>query len=168
MELEKNINNDNGVLNFSLTSLGAQTKGASGSGSLFRIKCKGHSSNVTPPNLVEGQIVRIDADPIPFEMISTGISDQSMAVESNRIISVSPNPFSDQSEIEFFIDKNASVKLQMIDAFGRVSWESEAQNYHQGFHKQVIKRNDNNNAAYTIILLINGMIEDNTKIILTK
>ncbi len=168
LELGNNTDNGVGVFNYALTTLGAQTKGASGSGTLFRIKCKAHSSNFSSPNLLEGQIVRIDAEPIPFEKIATGISDQSMVVESNRMISVSPNPFKERTTVNYSLEKESHIRFEIYDVFGNyiaTPFEGQQKN---GVYSLEINQEHLSSGIYILFFRTENEVVEVRKIIIEK
>jgi len=117
LEISKVFDNETGKLIYSVTTLGSQIKGASGSGNLFRIKCKNSTAHHTPPTINSGQLVRIDAEVIPYELLMTSI-DENIALQSNRIISVFPNPFKNKTTIRYSLEQESNVTFEIYDVLG--------------------------------------------------
>jgi hypothetical protein len=167
LELQKNINSEAGRLNYSITTLGSQTKGASGSGTLFRIKCRAHSSDFSPPNLAEGQIVRIDAEPIPFEMISTGL-DESVESISDRIISIAPNPFKERTLVHYSLEKESHISFEIYDVFGNYIFNIFEGQQKSGVHNMEINQENLSSGFYILFFRSDNEVVEVRKIIIEK
>jgi len=68
--VEKSIDNDNGKVNYSITTLGFNRVGASGSGTLLIINCRPLKSNFEMPKLNNAQLVQIDGGTIDYKLMT--------------------------------------------------------------------------------------------------
>lgn len=106
---------ENGDINYAITSLGSENNGASGDGSILKIKFHISDENTAPFTMNNTQLLEINSTQIAYTFMAnyTGINDF-----SEKSYSIQPNPVNDILYINYNYEAESGITFKIFDILG--------------------------------------------------
>ena len=164
--VQNTINNNDGKINFAITTFGSDIKGASEAGALVKIRCKPLKSDFELPALTNAQIVRIDAAIIPYNF-----KDAENQVENDAntyIASTFPSPFKKEMTIKYQVGQAGNVSFIVFDSYGKLLKQTESIYLEAGKYDKTFSGEGLRDGVYIISLKHEGNTVSSKRIVIIE
>ena len=158
--VQNTINNNDGKINFAITTFGSDIKGASEAGALVKIRCKPLKSDFELPALSKAQLARIDGDIINYTLKFTD-----HIINSTSIIKTYPSPLTNKLNLQYQLASNGLVEFKFYNVNGSLVKSTPAVNIKSGVYSLELNHLELTSGIYLISMIYNGTIVDSKRII---
>jgi hypothetical protein len=128
----------------------------------FSVICPNHTItfDIWPPTIT----------PTTFDQYFTGCASASVDFnpETTKFTTVYPNPASEKTTLDFYIDKVSTITIEFYNVTGQKVYSLSVPDVTQGFNYTTIPLDDFSNGIYIIKLLQNDEVVDLRMLSVTK
>jgi len=160
LNLASDYSDNDGIINYAITSLGSEIPGATGSGNLLRIKYH-KIDNQAAISLTQSKLLRVDGKIIPFKQDQV-LSQNGIAQSEVRVF---PIPMKDLLNIEYQMNNAGAVIFELKDINGKLIRQWSESHFSSGSFKTVLNRENLVPGVYLLDLKCNNQLWNKTKII---